>query len=1066
MTVETVTSTSVQHYGDTNYTTSSDFVAAFKYLSTSEIKVVYTSNAGADTDYVEGTHYAVTSGASGTSVTIRFLSGYVPSNNTAEYVTIYRDMAFTQGSDYTSGSELDAETLEQNFDKSIMIAQQLQFNNSARNISFSQTADYNSTASAASDISVSKANRASKYLAFDSAGDIAVTGAADGIVKTSADVAGHILRYDSSESAYVNSAILALDDTKIWFGSGDGSTGDVSIEYDENGNDTLSINGDTLLEDDKKLYFGSGKDCYIEYDENGQDTMVLGLPTGGGQIHDDKPLYFGTEKDVLVEWDDGGDDTLLFQAASSESLNIGLYADAGENNHDKWKLSVIDNTGQLEFLSKISGSFVNLFSILPHATPTSSTVTIAGNLTVSGTTYTVDAENLLIEDPLIYLAKANTSSDNLDIGLYGVYDVGGTDKFSGLFRDRSDSGKWKLFKDLSGESTLLNGTASEVNTGGTGYAVATLVANLEGNVTGNVTGTINTVTVADESSDTSCYPLFVTGASGSLAPKSGSNLTFNSSTGVLTATGFAGPLTGNVTGNVTGNTSGTAATVTGAAQSAITSVGTLTSLALSGNIDLADDTSIGISDTEERIEFDGAGDISVLDAKFGIGTNAPATKFHVVDNHPDWSLKHVNTHSGGYGLVMSAGGASSTSMLIMDYNEANTLFELKGNGTTYLKGNVGIGTSSPSSPLGISKFLEIEHADNASLVLSETGTGDKWEIAHASSELRFYYHDGASGNYRMVINASGNVGIGDAVPTEAKLSIVQTSGLPAININQDGAAEGIYIDQDGNGRGITIANASLSDGILINNSNASNGQSGLDVLHAGTGPAISIDHDGSGRAFELHNSAGGTGMFINQTYANYGVELKQDGASVGLFIDQNAAGEGLKIVSDQTDKYCAIFENVSDGYGLQIKAGSATTEHPLEVKDSAGTTRFWVAGDGAGWLYATSWTYGSSDSRLKKNISPISDAVSKINQISGVNYEWKNADDYEDGVVPYADTSNPSDVGVLAQEIEKVLPEAVLVAGFDNNDKNYLSVRYDRIIPLLIEGIKELSTKVTALENA
>ena len=612
----------------------------------------------------------------------------------------------------------------------------------------------------------------------------------------------------------------------------------------------------------------------------------------------------------------------------------------------------------------------------------------------------------------------------------------------------------------------MNGTASEVNTGGTGYAVATLVANLEGNVTGNVTGTINTVTVADESSDTSCYPLFVTGASGSLAPKSGSNLTFNSSTGVLTATGFAGPLTGNVTGNVTGNTSGTAATVTGAAQSAITSVGTLTSLALSGNIDLADDTSIGISDTEERIEFDGAGDISVLDAKFGIGTNAPATKFHVVDNHPDWSLKHVNTHSGGYGLVMSAGGASSTSMLIMDYNEANTLFELKGNGTTYLKGNVGIGTSSPSSPLGISKFLEIEHADNASLVLSETGTGDKWEIAHASSELRFYYHDGASGNYRMVINASGNVGIGDAVPTEAKLSIVQTSGLPAININQDGAAEGIYIDQDGNGRGITIANASLSDGILINNSNASNGQSGLDVLHAGTGPAISIDHDGSGRAFELHNSAGGTGMFINQTYANYGVELKQDGASVGLFIDQNAAGEGLKIVSDQTDKYCAIFENVSDGYGLQIKAGSASTEHPLEVKDSAGTTRFWVAGDGAGWLYATSWTYGSSDSRLKKNISPISDAVSKINQISGVNYEWKNADDYEDGVVPYADTSNPSDVGVLAQEIEKVLPEAVLVAGFDNNDKNYLSVRYDRIIPLLIEGIKELSTKVTALENA
>ena len=82
------------------------------------------------------------------------------------------------------------------------------------------------------------------------------------------------------------------------------------------------------------------------------------------------------------------------------------------------------------------------------------------------------------------------------------------------------------------------------------------------------------VTVADESSDTTCFPLFTTAATGDLPPKSGSNLTFNSSSGLLTATGFAGALTGDVTGNV----SGTAATVTGAAQTNITSVGTLTAL--------------------------------------------------------------------------------------------------------------------------------------------------------------------------------------------------------------------------------------------------------------------------------------------------------------------------------------------------------------------------------------------------------------------------------------------------------------------------------------------------------
>ena len=93
-------------------------------------------------------------------------------------------------------------------------------------------------------------------------------------------------------------------------------------------------------------------------------------------------------------------------------------------------------------------------------------------------------------------------------------------------------------------------------------------------------GDVN-ITVADESSDTTCFPLFVTAATGTLPPKSGTNLTFNSSSGALTATSFVGALTGNVTGNA----SGSALTVTQAAQSAITSVGTLTGLTIDGAIE-------------------------------------------------------------------------------------------------------------------------------------------------------------------------------------------------------------------------------------------------------------------------------------------------------------------------------------------------------------------------------------------------------------------------------------------------------------------------------------------------
>lgn len=87
---------------------------------------------------------------------------------------------------------------------------------------------------------------------------------------------------------------------------------------------------------------------------------------------------------------------------------------------------------------------------------------------------------------------------------------------------------------------------------------------------GTVGSNAGTLTLADESSDTETFVTFATAASGNQALKTGTNLTFNSDTGALTASSFVG--------NVTGNASGTAATVTGAAQTNITSLGTLTAL--------------------------------------------------------------------------------------------------------------------------------------------------------------------------------------------------------------------------------------------------------------------------------------------------------------------------------------------------------------------------------------------------------------------------------------------------------------------------------------------------------
>lgn len=118
-------------------------------------------------------------------------------------------------------------------------------------------------------------------------------------------------------------------------------------------------------------------------------------------------------------------------------------------------------------------------------------ISIGGNLYVSGTAVTVDTETFTTNDPLIHLANNNTSSDVVDIGFEGhYYDATFGARHAGLFRDASDSGKFKLFANVSVE--LENATT--VDTSDPGYTVATLIANLEG---GTVSGLASAIAVAD-----------------------------------------------------------------------------------------------------------------------------------------------------------------------------------------------------------------------------------------------------------------------------------------------------------------------------------------------------------------------------------------------------------------------------------------------------------------------------------------------------------------------------------------------------------------------------------------
>ena len=114
----------------------------------------------------------------------------------------------------------------------------------------------------------------------------------------------------------------------------------------------------------------------------------------------------------------------------------------------------------------------------------------------------------------------------------------------------------------------------------------------------------------------------------------------------------------------------------------------------------------------------------------------------------------------------------------------------------------------------------------------------------------------------------------------------------------------------------------------------------------------------------------------------------------------------------------------------------------------------------AGEIRATNniTAYYSSDITLKLNIKPISDPIKKLMQINGVYFDW--TDEY---IVKRGGEDNyfvrKNDIGVIAQEIENVLPEIVVT-----REDGIKAVRYELLAPLLIEAIKEQQEAIVELK--
>jgi hypothetical protein len=155
--------------------------------------------------------------------------------------------------------------------------------------------------------------------------------------------------------------------------------------------------------------------------------------------------------------------------------------------------------------------------------------------------------------------------------------------------------------------------------------------------------------------------------------------------------------------------------------------------------------------------------------------------------------------------------------------------------------------------------------------------------------------------------------------------------------------------------------------------------------------------------------------------------------------------------------------------GSATTAGTVTTAAQPNITSTGSLTNTQTSSLGVGTaasgttgeIRATNniTAYYSSDIRLKENIKNIENSLDLLKQIRGVNFDWTedfiNRNGGEDGYF-----IRKNDVGVIAQEVQAVLPQVVAKRSDD-----YLAVRYEKIIPLLIEAIKELSETIDELKR-
>ena len=351
-------------------------------------------------------------------------------------------------------------------------------------------------------------------------------------------------------------------------------------------------------------------------------------------------------------------------------------------------------------------------------------------------------------------------------------------------------------------------------------------------------------------------------------------------------------------------------------------------------------------------------------------------------------------------------------------------------------GNVGIAKGNPQHALDVNGTINMyQDADitanpNTKGLRLRESSGD-WLLSLGVSNVTntgFAIRDVAAGTYPLVIReTSGNVGINTTAPTE-KLEVNGNIKAKKIFID-DGSGGSTEVGGPGDdGKGWTGGTYAIATGKVTFASDDSLGFTTDDLRGADADVDTFVQKSGDTMTGSLGVSGGQIKMLIDGN-GHASLELQPDASTKGSYIDITAG--------DGTD------------YGLRLgkwsKAGAAyiSTRTSAMKFRTVNTDAITIDTDQNTTFHGNMTV--SSDERLKSNIKPLEDSLSKLMNIRGVSYVKK--------------ASNQPEIGVIAQEVERQYPELIR-----NRDDGMKTVNYNGLIGVLIESVKQLSSEIDILK--